>query len=87
MKSILRQSEASNAGINMSPTPMIETFPAVFKSEPVKSKLKRLAGKMNFIGFSTLVATVTMTSDAKTKTQSYSIITAYRPRTKCVLPI
>jgi len=71
MKSILKASEAKRAGINMSPNPIIEKS-CLEEVEPslLMIALSKSLGKINFMGFSIDVATLTMTSEAKTKTQS-----------------
>ena len=70
MKSIRRASEASNAGMKISPNPIIEKSDTDDYTSEVVSICIKSRGKINFIGFSILVATVTMTSEANTKAQS-----------------
>jgi len=87
MKSIRRASEASRAGMKTSPNPIIEKSDTDYCASEAVSVCIRSLGKINFIGFSILVATVTMTSEAKTKKQSYKIIAANSKATKGNLPI
>lgn len=55
--------------MNTSPKPIIEKVCPAATSGVVKVATRSL-GKINFIGLSIYVATVTMTSEANTKTQS-----------------
>ena len=67
IKSIRKANDAKSAGIKISPKPIIENVCCATGS--VMTLAKSL-GKMNFIGFSILVATVTITSEPNTKKQS-----------------